>query len=171
MCSSDLPRPGRNVLNAGISGARVVESLPFLESLLAATRGPLVVLSMGVNDAFGEAGAAPEQFAAAYEGLVQAVLADKRRLVLVNLPPLEHDKPEARRFDAAKVALYNELVAGIADRRGVPLVDVHRLLTARRAAQGQGQTVDGVHLSPAAAVAWRDAVYAAALGALERPAP
>lgn len=160
---------GRNVINAGISGARVLESQPFLESVLAATTGPLVVVAMGVNDAFGATGTTPEQFEAGYETLAKTVLADNRRLVLVNLPPIEQDKPEAKRFDAAKIARYNAIVAAVAARLNVPLVDINAMLTARRETSGQGQTVDGVHLNPAAAAAWRDAVYTAALRALPRP--
>ncbi len=160
---------GRNVLNAGISGARVLESQPFLESILAATTGPLVIVAMGVNDAFGAAGTTPEQFEAGYEALCKTILADNRRLVLVNLPPLEQEKPEAKRFDAAKIARYNALVAAVAGRLAVPLVDINAMLIERREASGQSQTVDGVHLNPAAAAAWRDAVYTAALRALPRP--
>jgi lysophospholipase L1-like esterase len=157
---------GVNVFNAGISGAKVLESKPFLESLLADSKGPLVIVSMGVNDAFGEATASPEQFQAGYEALVQTVLTDKRRLVLVNLPPLEQDKPEAARFDATKLARYNAIIADIAARNNLTLVDIHGLLTTRRTATGQSQTLDGVHLNSPAAAAWRDAVYAAAKGVL-----
>lgn len=160
---------GRNVLNAGISGARVLESQPFLESVLAAAPGPLVIVAMGVNDAFGAAGTTPEQFEAGYETLCKTVLADNRRLVLVNLPPLEQDKPEAKRFDAAKIARYNAIVAAVAGRLGVPLADINAMLAERRKASGQSQTVDGVHLNPAAAAAWRDTVYTVALRALTRP--
>lgn len=162
---------GHNVLNAGISGARVLESKDFLNNTLTLTHGPLVILAMGVNDAFANGDTSPEQFEAGYQALAQSVLADNRRLVLVNLPPIEQNKTEALRFDTAKADRYNAIVTVVAARLGVPLVDIRSLLDARRQAEGKAQTVDGVHLTPQAAAAWRDAVYAAARDALNRPAP
>lgn len=92
----------------------MLESQPFLESILAAASGPLVVVAMGVNDAFGATGTTPEQFEPDAKPCCKTVLVDKRRLVLVSLPPIEQDKPEAQRFDAAKIARYNAIVAAVA---------------------------------------------------------
>ena len=162
---------GYNVFNAGISGAKALEALPFLEQLLERSRGPLVVLSMGDNDAFKEDGVTAEQFAVGYETLARRVLASGRRVVLVTLPPLEPGKPGAVRFDASSLDAYNVRIRDIGARLGVVVADVNAVLAGRLAARPGPFTVDGVHLDAVAAAVWRGAVYAAIDQALARPAP
>ena len=160
---------GTNIVNAGISGAKALESQEFLDNILKESRGPLVILAMGTNDAFGEHIAAPEQFAAGYDALVAAITASGRKAVLVTLPPLERDKPESRLFSGASLDAYNAIVREVAARHGLLVADVNAVLTQRRLENSVSQTVDGVHLNPAAAGAWRDAVYAVARQALAQP--
>ena len=157
---------GLNVLNAGISGTRALEAKPFLQEVLAASHGPLIVLSMGSNDAFGKKVSTPQEFAAGYEDLAKTVLASGRRIVLVTVPPLETDKPGAERFDGRSLVAYNEHIREIGRRLGVVVADVNDVLTRRRAAHPGSFTVDGVHLDAAAAAIWRDTVYAAIRQAL-----
>lgn len=160
---------GINVINTAISGSKALESKPFLDNVLAASRGPLVVLSMGTNDAFGGKVATPEQFAAGYEALVGAVLDSGRRLVLTTLPPLESDRDRARMFNGESLASYNPIIREIGARHNLIVADVNAALLAQRAAQPGSHTVDGVHLDPASAVLWRDTVYAAIRQSLARP--
>lgn len=160
---------GINVVNTGISGTKVLDAKPFLENILAASRGPLVAVSMGTNDAFGEKVAPLDVFVAGYEALVRTVLDSGRRLVLVTLPPLEREKPEARLFSGASLDAYNGAIRDLAARHKLVVADIHAALTARRASRGESQTLDGVHLDPGAAMVWRDTVYAAIRQALARP--
>lgn len=160
---------GLNVVNTGISGSKALEAKPFLESILATSRGPLVVLSMGTNDAFGEKVATPEQFAAGYETLVRTVLDSGRKLVLVTLPPLEQDKPESRMFNGKSLDAFNAVIRQAGARHGLVVADIHAVLTDRRLKNPASQTVDGVHLDPAAAAVWRDTVYAAIRQTLDQP--
>jgi lysophospholipase L1-like esterase len=157
---------GLNVLNAGISGTRALEAKPFLQDVLAASHGPLIVLSIGSNDAFGKKVSTPQEFAAGYEDLVRTVLASGRKLVLVTVPPLENDKPGAEHFDGTSLVAYNEHIREIGRRLGVVVADVNDVLARRRAAHPGSFTVDGVHLDAAAAGVWRDTVYAAIRQAL-----
>ncbi|OLN25541.1 hypothetical protein DVDV_3284 [Desulfovibrio sp. DV] len=160
---------GINVINTAISGSKALESKAFLDSILAASRGPLVTLSMGTNDAFGEKVATPEQFATGYEALVRTVLDNGRRLVLVTLPPLEREKAEARLFNGVSIEAYNTAIRTIGQRHKLVVADVNAVLTARRTAQPGSHTVDGVHLDAASAAVWRDTVYAAIHQALAQP--
>lgn len=153
---------GHNVVNTGISGSRALESLPFLRDVLAASHGPLVVLSIGANDAFGSAVATPEQFAAGYEALAKAVLDSGRGLVLATLPPMEPGKFAAENFDHASIPAYNERIREIGRKLGAQVADVDAVLSAWRQGRPEGCTVDGVHLNGQAAGVWRETVYAAA---------
>ena len=162
---------GLNVINTGISGSKALESLPFLRQILADSRGPLVILSMGANDAFGKNVATPERFAAGYEALARAVLDSGRALVLVTLPPMEPGKFAAGQFDHASIPAYNDRIREIGQRLGVVVADVDAVLEAWRKGQPDGFTVDGVHLGAKAAALWRDTVYAAARKALAAGKP
>jgi len=158
---------GHNVVNTGISGAKALESLPFLEKVLAASRGPLVVLSIGANDAFGASVASPERFAEGYAALAKAVLDSGRALVVATLPPMEPGKFEAENFHHASIPAYNERIREIGRRLGAQVADVSAVLEGWRKGRPQGATVDGVHLNAQAATVWRDTVYAAVKNALE----
>ena len=162
---------GLNVINTGISGSKALESLPFLRQILADSRGPLVILSMGANDAFGKNVATPERFAAGYEALARAVLDSDRALVLVTLPPMEPGKFAADKFDHASIPAYNDRIREIGQRLGVTVADVDAVLEAWRKGQPDGFTVDGVHLGAKAAALWRETVYAAARKALAAGKP
>jgi lysophospholipase L1-like esterase len=162
---------GLNVINTGISGSKALESLPFLRQILADSRGPLVILSMGANDAFGKNVATPERFAAGYEALARAVLDSDRALVLVTLPPMEPGKFAADKFDHASIPAYNDRIREIGQRLGVTVADVDAVLEAWRKRQPDGFTVDGVHLGAKAAALWRETVYAAARKALAAGKP
>ena len=157
---------GINTFNAGISGAKALESLEFVADVLAASNGPLVILALGVNDAFGPPVTTPEQFAAVYESLVSAILASGRKAVLVTLPPLENDKSESQLFSGTNLDTYNAVVRAAGARHGLLVADINAVLTKLRLKTLVSQTVDGVHLTPAATVVWRDTVYAAARQAL-----
>ena len=160
---------GINVVNTGISGSKALEAKSFLDNILAATHGPVVALSMGTNDAFGEKVATPEQFAVGYEALVRAILDSGRKVVLVTLPPLEPDKPESRMFNGASLDAYNAVIQEIGKRHGLVVADINAMLTERRRTLNASQTLDGVHLDPAAAAKWRETVYAAIRQTLAQP--
>ncbi|WP_428562130.1 MAG: SGNH/GDSL hydrolase family protein [Solidesulfovibrio sp. DCME] len=163
---------GLNVVNAGISGSKALESLPFLQQVLAASKGPLVVLSIGANDAFGASVASPEQFAAGYEALARAVLDSGRALVVATLPPMEPGKLAAEHFHHPSIAAYNTRIREIGQRLGARVADVDDALDRWRQGRPEGATVDGVHLNGQAAAVWRDTVYAAVKSALAaRPSP
>ncbi|EHJ48776.1 lipolytic protein G-D-S-L family [Solidesulfovibrio carbinoliphilus subsp. oakridgensis] len=157
---------GRNIINTGISGTKALEARPFLERILAASRGPLVVLSIGTNDALEKSLATADQFAAGYEELARLVLASGRKLVLATLPPLEDGKAASAMFDRASLASYNARIREIGRRTGAVVADVNDVLTRRQAAHPGPFTVDGVHLDAAAATVWRDTVYTAIRQAL-----
>ena len=160
---------GINAFNAGISGAKALESLEFVGDVLAASHGPLVILALGVNDAFGPPVTAPEQFAAVYEALVRAILASGRKTVLVTLPPLESDKSESQLLSGTNLDAYNAVIRETGARHALLVADINAVLTQRRLKNYVSQTVDGVHLTAAAAVVWRDTVYAVARQALAQP--
>lgn len=152
---------GHNIINTGISGTKALEGKPFLEQVLATSRGPLVVLSIGTNDAFGKSVATPDQFAAGYAELARTVQATGRKLVLATLPPMESDKIAALQFDNASIDAYNTRIRDIGRQIGAVVADVNAVLAKRQTDRPGSFTVDGVHLDAAAASVWRDAVYAA----------
>ncbi|WP_300157664.1 GDSL-type esterase/lipase family protein [Solidesulfovibrio sp.] len=162
---------GINVVNTGISGSKALESLSFMRQVLAGSHGPLVIVSMGANDAFGKSVASPERFAAGYEALAQAVLDSGRALVLATLPPMETGKFAADSFHHASIPSYNEQIREVGRRLGVPVADVDAVLEEWRKGRPEGCTVDGVHLNAQAAGVWRETVYAAAREAMAARKP
>lgn len=110
-----------------------------------------VLLSYGHNAAF-EGESALEPFLKGYEKLLDDLSADKRRVVLLGLTPLEavHRKPE----DVAKLnqqrKLYNQKLQELAARRMLVFIDLFDpVQELQKKQQLQQLTDNGVHLNAA----------------------
>jgi len=160
LLAADAPR----VVNAGRGGQNTRNLLARLARDVLAHKPDLVVLIVGTNDMLNSRNAVPiAEYKANLERLVRQVRAAGSQLILLTLPPCHEpylltrhpaafyaDSPPARRVETA-----NRVVRALAKKHRLPLVDVHRLITARGGAttdaaslirnQANSRTTDGVH--------------------------
>lgn len=154
------------VYNAGVGGARATKSVDFLGAVLDQSLFRLMVLSIGVNDAFRSFNVSCEAFSASYEALVRAALNRKIPVILATIPPLEVSRQLSPQFDPERIADFNNCIMAIGSRHGLTVVDVNGLILAKTAERRDAFSLDGVHLTPAYARFWREAIYAAVRTAL-----
>lgn len=166
------------VINAGEKGNTSGEYLGFLRRshILERTNPRWVLLQLGTNDVRSDADATPvERFRQNLDAILDLVAGHRNpdgtapRVLLATIPPVPEEIDG--HFDAASrarvAAEINPAIRQIGGRRGLPLVDTHRLFAARP------ELLPGVHPSErgyrALADAWHDAL-APLLGASDRPA-
>jgi lysophospholipase L1-like esterase len=166
------------VINAGEKGNTSGEYLGFLRRsrLLDRTNPRWVLLQLGTNDVRSDGDATfVRRFRENLEAILDQVVAHRNpdgstpRVLLATIPPVPVEV--AGHFDAASRARVeadiNPAIREIAGRRGIPIVDNHRLFAARP------ELLPGIHPSEAGyralANAWYE-VLAPLLGAPERPA-
>lgn len=121
------------VVNEGLPGEEAAEALPRLRAALAAHRPEVVFLMEGTND-LALPTATGDAALRAIEMMLGAVQAVGAEPVLATIPPL---RPiGGRALTSARVGPYNSRLRELAAARGVPLVDVHAVLTRGTCAGG-----------------------------------
>lgn len=125
-------------LNAGFAGAGVAEIQMRANSLLAETRPALVVLAVGLNDAWPDANSA--RWGKQYDALLADLVAHRVSVIAVPILPPEQGHPAGTK-SAATVARFNALIRAAAQRHGVVVADERAAI-----AMTHGPlTVDGIH--------------------------
>ena len=112
------------VVNSGRGGERAESAVGGLVSELALEQPDVVLIMEGTNDLLRLDFTTSAPAAAALEQMVINARIRGVDPILATIPPMR-----AVIEPASRVAPLNELIRQIALRRGVPLVDVHQLLT------------------------------------------
>jgi lysophospholipase L1-like esterase len=127
-------------LNAGFAGAGVEQVRARADHILAEARPSLVILSVGINDAWPDADVA--RWGRQYDELLGALVARKVAVVAVAIMPPEPGFPNVTK-SAATVERYNAAIRAAAQRHGVLVVDQ---AAARSSMHGTAHfTADGIH--------------------------
>jgi lysophospholipase L1-like esterase len=154
---------GVAVVNAGIGGAGVDELLKAVPALLNGKSPALVVVSIGTNDAYPSS-SRERQFSASYAKLLQTLKLLTPLTVVTTIPPIDPKGAltAAAGFDARLIDRFNALIPKMAEDAGASFIDLNL------AVRGSGtmETLDGVHLAPAAYDRWNAAMGAGARKAL-----
>ncbi|MDQ4070736.1 MAG: SGNH/GDSL hydrolase family protein [Actinomycetota bacterium] len=170
--------PGSVLVNMGIPGATVAQTLAEAVDPARAAKPNLVTVWLNVNDMNRGVGVA--EYERQLDTLVRALRGGgSTRVLVANTPPLDHlPAYQAGRVLAAVVTpaaverlveAYNEAIARVVERNGAVLVDLHAVGMAARAAGTEAQMIsaDGFHPSNAG----HAAVAAAFADALRRSGP
>lgn len=141
---------GSPIINAGIGGIGVRGMLDFLPAILQATRPSVVVVLLGVNDAYGKSVplSSLSRWSVGYDHLVNAIISFGATPVLMTILPVEKGKPlGAQSFDEQAIKYFNQQIRKIAKAHKIPLVDTYKMWANSGGYILRGSTVDGVHLT------------------------
>lgn len=136
-----------HVFNEGLPGERAVAAPPRLSAALARHRPEVVLLMEGTNDLGfpGDQGAAGAL--EAIDRMLQITRTAGAAPVLATVPPV---RASVWPGHAASIPDFNRRARSLAAARGVPLVDIHEVVTRGRCSTGGGGSLpclgpDGVH--------------------------
>lgn len=169
--------PPISVVNGGRNGEHAAQAAPRLQEMLDRIRPDAVLIMEGTNDlttllGAPTAAAAAARAADALDEMVRTVRRRRAAPVLATIPPIGRGAgaPEA----SAAVADLNRRIRMIASGRGVPLVDVHAVVSGG-GCPGAGPLPclddDGVHLTDRAYALIADAFFAALVGNFDASPP
>lgn len=159
------------VANPSVTGwttAQVIEhELPIVE----ASRPTFATLLIGVND--WVQGVPPEDFRDRLVLIVervQAMLSDRRRLLLVTIPDFSVT-PEAQRYArgrdiAQEIVIFNDIIRAAAEQASLEVVDIFPL--SQRLSAPQYLAADDLHPSAAAYAEWEALILPITLALLTR---
>ncbi|TDR89667.1 SGNH/GDSL hydrolase family protein [Enterovirga rhinocerotis] len=123
-----LPEPlpcGRDVVNAGVSGAKASETLRLLDELRLEPRPAAVLLSVGLNHLLAKGKPdrpdAVQAFRADVETLVGRLGAGGTRVTVLAVPPIPAGGGTV--FDAPSIARYTDVLREICTARGCTVLD------------------------------------------------
>jgi lysophospholipase L1-like esterase len=109
-----------------------------------------IIVALGTNDS-GTGSAAPIE--EDYTKLIDELAKHAPNVLIAGLPPVEMNGELAGRyFDQRSADQNNAAIRSFAAARNLPFIDL------RSAMHGDGLTVDGIHLTPAAYRQWREVV-------------
>ncbi len=116
---------GREIVNAGVSGAKTSDTLKLLDTLRLEQKPAAVLLSVGLNHLLAknkpQNPTAIEHFRRDAETLIDRLGAGGTRLVVVAVPPIPDQGSSL--FDAPSIALYTQVLRETCPRRGCTFVD------------------------------------------------
>jgi lysophospholipase L1-like esterase len=135
---------GYPVINAGISGSRTSNFIPFAEEM-ARLDPALIVLALGVNDSSRRLKTA---FPASYAALLDSL--PKVPTILATIAPVDFNGSDGQTIDPEAVDSVNREIRSTAESRKLPLVELAGLKPF--------ETIDGVHPSVNGNALWLDAV-------------
>lgn len=162
-------RPGSRLVNLCVSGAATDDVLRDQVGQVAAARPALITLGIGINDL--NRGYAGERFSDNY-----AEIAARLRkmapgpIVVSNIPDisLAPAMPDSlRAMVRQRLRLFNDLIAEIARRHGLALVDLYTASRELIPLHPEFFSDDGFHPSDAGYDFWTDAMWPAVEQALE----
>lgn len=144
------------LLNRGVKGDTVAGVRRRLGEVLA-RRPARIVLMIGVNDLMQ--GRSDAEIVAGVDGIAADVEAGSpaTRLVLLSLLPVGVGEPDPV-LTNERIRGLNRSLAEVAARRGAAFVDLFPKFASDRGGLRADLTRDGVHLTPAGYVIWRDAI-------------
>jgi len=158
--ASTLPRStcGHSIVNAGLNGASTASDLgSWLAPTLDGKRPPLIVVSLGVNDALAPAPLSKANFEDRYGALLALLSKLTPQLAVLEIPPVEaQGRMTVKMQDEVMQTInaYNSILPDLARRNGATFL----ALPAVR----KPHTIDGVHLNSDGYLAWDKAVMQAA---------
>ena len=149
---------GARVLNAGIAGARVGDLLAFAPQLFAAAHPQLVIVAVGVNDAHVWGRTDPATFGRDYARLIQMAKTAAATVKVSDIAPVGAPHfARALLFDSAHIERLNRTLPAL----GVPVIELSNAMAKAGKPLPDAYTNDGVHLTAAGYVQWRN-VFATA---------
>lgn len=113
-----------SVTNAGVGGEDAADAIFRLQSELGRVQPDVVLIMEGTNDLESDSMTPGLQGAAAIETMVQDARSRGVDPILATIPP-----QRTSRETAPLVEPYNDIMRQIAIRQGVPLVDVHQIIS------------------------------------------
>jgi lysophospholipase L1-like esterase len=158
--ASTLPRLtcGHSIVNAGLNGASTASDLgSWLAPTLDGKRPPLIVVSLGVNDALASAPQSKANFEDRYGALLALLSKLTPQLAVLEIPPVEaQGRMTVKMQDEVMqtVNAYNSILPNLARRNGATFLALP--------AVPKPHTIDGVHLNSDGYLAWDKAVMQAA---------
>lgn len=148
---------GRPLVNAGVGGATVDDVARRASMLLGDTRPDLIVLAVGINDAWRSMRSdKPGSFDRGYRALLQQ-LAGRAPVVIATLTGIK-DGPFAADYDASYLDPFNRTIRTAAG--ATVIVDLAEAFAAGNL------TSDGIHLTEQGYAVWLPAILNAAESAL-----
>lgn len=151
------------IRNAGISGNTAQNMLDRYDTDVKPFASDWVFFNCGVNDFFGFGLSASSVFADV-QTLLQKMIADGRRVVMVNCPPQASTRTAFTSARSTECAIYNKLIEDyVSTINGVVLIDVYGIMldwmdTTNGASVTKYLAGDGVHLSTFGTLALADAI-------------
>lgn len=116
---------GREVVNGGIGGFKIADTLKLVRGLSFANRPAVVLLSVGFNDLFRKPDAADaqhlEQFRRDAESLIALLGAGGAKVLVAEIPPV--DESMAPAFATAGFEAYSDAYRELCGRLGCTMVD------------------------------------------------
>jgi lysophospholipase L1-like esterase len=150
-------RPRSRLFNRAATAATAGDVLQSQLADLAKIRPDLITLCVGADDLIN--GVKPEEFARNYAAIIARLKAQTAaRVVLMNIPDLSLAPavPEYMRADARRhITAFNQIIAEVAAREGVPLVDLFSR-SEGFAAHAGFFSADGLHPSDAGYEFWAE---------------
>lgn len=153
-------RPGSTLLNLSAAGATTADVVKKQLPRLDGTRASLVTICVGVNDLLR--GHEVRQFAEDYETLVAKLRQSNRLIVIANLPDVASAPAVEGKVDESlrlRLGQFNKVIADIAGRYGVPLVDLYKLSGELIRSRPESFSSDGLHPSDLGYTYWAEAMW------------
>jgi lysophospholipase L1-like esterase len=153
--ASTLPRElcGHAIVNAGLNGASTASDLgTWLMEVLVGKPAAAIVVSLGTNDALGEARSRP-QFEANYRALLTELSKATAHVIVLAIPSIDVLRgvtSEMQTETMGRINDYNSVLPGLAAESGATFAALPPMPTPH--------TIDGVHLSAAGSQIWDQAV-------------
>lgn len=143
---------GYPIINAGISGSRAANLMPFAEEIKAQRPRILAtVVAVGVNDA-------QKQYETAFGYSLLLDSLPPTRLLLATVTPVDFSGPVGSRIDPEKYKAVDATIRSLAAARRLSLIDLSKL---------EPRTLDGVHLTIGDYDKWNATVLNGIRSALE----
>lgn len=140
---------GHQVVNAGVGGADPSSYLDTIIKGIPAFKASVIVVALGTNNATSSGSS--EQFEATYRRLIQILSAYSSRIIIAGIPSIEKGYLSDSLFDQESGEKINNKLKSIAHESKLLFIDL-------RWRHSDVQTVDGIHLTPAAYNHWKSAV-------------
>lgn len=143
---------GLPIVNAGIANSRTTDFLPVAEAIARqGTKPSLTVVALGINDTAVDLEASVPNFPATLRLLVNSL--PKSKIMLASLTPIDFNAAEGRHLRRDIYQAIDNTIRTISAETKSGLIDMAAVFSPSEAI-----TIDGVHLSANAYVAWNAAI-------------
>lgn len=156
----DQTRPNSHLVNLSVPWATTADVLNKQVPLVRATRANLVSVSIGINDVLQ--GRSELEFEENYEQILSQLEKLDAVTVVVNLPDITAAPALLRSPDPSidvRLRSFNKKIERIANKRGLPLVDLYSVTRDSLRLQSELFSADGMHPSDAGYQLWADAMW------------